>query len=223
MEHPMSDVPVELATEGVTVGWLLAEGCTNGPSPAALVDALHAAAATRVLDAESPWATARKSAVRDLLRHDTYKPTGRAKPASEYLLRTAVEGDVPVINVLADANNVVSIETLFPISIVDLDKAGTDAFVVRWGREGESYVFNPSGQELGLRDLLLVACLPTDTPCATPVKDSQATKTDATTRRALGIVYGPASLRGEVKAATERLAGLLTHSAGATVVFGVLG
>ena len=219
----MSDVSVDLAAEGVAAGWLLAEDCTNGESPADLVAALHAAAAARVQDSESPWAIERKAAVRDLLRHGTYKPTGRAKPASEYLVRTAVEGDVPVINVLADANNVVSIETLFPISIVDLDKAGANRFVVRWGREGETYVFNPSGQELGLRDLLLVACLPSDAPCATPVKDSQATKTDASTRRALGIVYGPASLRCAVRDATERLAALLARSAGATVVSGMLG
>ncbi len=33
-----------------------------------------------------------RSAVRDLLRHGGYKPTGRGKPASEYLIRAA-EGD----------------------------------------------------------------------------------------------------------------------------------
>jgi DNA/RNA-binding domain of Phe-tRNA-synthetase-like protein len=157
-----------------------------------------------------------------MLRHGSYKPTGRAKPASEYLLRTAVEGQVPVINVLADANNVVSLESLFPISIIDLDLAGVDRFVVRRGRAGESYVFNPSGQELGLQDLLLVAGLPQDSPLATPVKDSQATKTSPTTRRALGIVYAPSSLALDLKSATERLAGLLQKHAGAVVTWGVL-
>jgi len=213
---------VELAAPEAAIGWLVAAPCANGDSPPDLVAALQAAGALRVSDAESPWAVARKAAVRDLLRHGTYKPTGRAKPASEYLLRTAVEGQVPVINVLADANNVVSLETLFPISIIDLDRAATDRYVVRWGREGESYVFNPSGQELDLRDLLLTARLPTDRPCATPVKDSQETKTDASTTRTLGIVYGPAVLRDAVRDATARLADLLTRHAGAKVEWGVL-
>jgi DNA/RNA-binding domain of Phe-tRNA-synthetase-like protein len=218
----MADVPVELQADGAAVGWLVAEGCGAGASPAELVEALQAAGRVRAADGESPWAVARKGAVRDLLRHGTYKPTGRAKPASEYLLRTAGEGEVPVINVLADANNLVSLETLLPITIIDLDRAGAERFAVRWGRKGESYVFNPSGQVLDLGDLLLVARLPSDEPCGTPVKDSQATKTDDGTRRALGIVYGPASLRAEVAAATARMADLLQRHAGATVVHGVL-
>ena len=52
----MSDVAIDLAAEGVAAGWLLAEDCTNGESPADLVAALHAAAAARVQDSESPWA-----------------------------------------------------------------------------------------------------------------------------------------------------------------------
>ncbi len=216
------DDPVEMALDSVAVGWLLADAATNCDSPPDLVAALHAAGARRVSDSESPWAVARKGEVRDMLRHGTYKPTGRAKPASEYLLRTAVEGEVPVINVLADANNVVSLETLFPISIIDLDRARADRFVVRHGREGESYVFNPSGQELSLKDLLLVARLPSDRPCATPVKDSQETKTDVSTRRALGVVYGPAGLHDAVRDATARLADLLSRHAGSTVRWGML-
>jgi hypothetical protein len=39
--------------------------------------------------------------VRDLLRHGGYKPTGRGKPSSEYLLGAAAEGGMPAIN-LAD-------------------------------------------------------------------------------------------------------------------------
>lgn len=214
--------PVETTLDTAAIGWLIADPCVNGNSPEELVAALRAAAAARVTDAESPWACGRRAAVRDLLRHGSYKPTGRAKPASEYLLRTAVEGGVPVINRLADANNVVSLETLLPISIIDLDRAGADRFVVRWGRDGETYAFNPSGQELGLCDLLLVARLPSDRPCATPVKDSQETKTDAATRRALGIVYGPIALRDEVMAATARLAGILGVHARSTVAWGVL-
>src|SRR4051812_32529572 len=43
-----------------------------------------------------------RSAVRDLLRHGGYKPTGRGKPASEYLVRAATEGQLSSINLAVD-------------------------------------------------------------------------------------------------------------------------
>ena len=124
-------------------------------------------------------------------------------------MRAAVEGVFPRINMLADVNNLVSLESRLPISVIDLDRAGANAFVVRFGHEGESYVFNPSGQELDLRDLLLAAVLPEDRPVATPVKDCQATKTDGETRRALALLYGPAGLEDAVSEATRRMADLI--------------
>ena len=220
---PAAAVVITVEAEGVAVGWVQVEGCSNGASPEGLVARLDEVAARRAGDAESTWAVARKAAVRDLLRHGSYKPTGRAKPASEYLLRTAAEGSVPRINILADANNVVSLDSLFPISIVDLARAGADRFVVRWGREGESYVFNPSGQVLELRDLLLAARLPSDLPCATPVKDCQETKTDEATREALAVVYGPVALHEEVGRATRELAELLQTFGNGAVRYGVEG
>src|SRR3954469_9551184 len=66
-----------------------------------------------------------RAAVRDLLRHGGYKPTGRGKPASEYLIRAAAEGGLGSINAAVDACNAVSLHSGLPISVIDLDRAQT--------------------------------------------------------------------------------------------------
>jgi len=208
-------VTVQVSAPGIAVGWVVAEGCRVGPSSEALVGEIRESVAKAVASKDSPESAARKAAVRDMLRHGTYRPTGRGKPASEYLLNAASEGQFPFINNLVDINNLVSIETLLPISMVDLDRAASDAFQVRRGREGEQYVFNPSGQVLALRDLLLGSRLPADTPCATPIKDCQETKTHDGTRRVIALIYAPTSLAGEAAAAARRMAELIrTHGGG---------
>lgn len=213
--------PLVVVVPGVCAGWVRVEGCCNGPSPEALLQDLEQAAAEAVTRNGTPWAEARRAAVRNLLRHGNYRPTGRAKPASEYLLRVAAEGQVPRINVLADLNNLVSLKTLLPISIVDLDRAREDTFRVRHGRPGEQYVFNPSGQVLDLEDLILMATWREDQAIATPVKDCQATKTDAGTTRALAVIYGPGDLEAEVRDATALLAAGIARHGGGSVFWGV--
>lgn len=212
MNHP---VTVSLEAPGLSVGVVVVEGCANIGSPDALWAEIDRQVAL-VAQSGEPADDTRRAAVRDMLRHGRYKPTGRGKPASEYLVRAAGEGTFPRINLLADVNNLVSLASRFPISVIDLDRAGADTFVVRFGLAGESYVFNPSGQELDLHDLLLVAARSDDRPIATPVKDSQATKTDLETVRALAVVYGPAALTDAVAEATGWMADLLqTHGQGA--------
>jgi len=218
-----SKVHVELAVPNVAVGWIVARGCRNGMADEALLALIREQVARAVAGAQTPDAMARKSAVRKLLKHGVYRATGRGKPASEYLLNAAVERDFPLIRNLVDICNVASLEALLPASIVDLDKAGTSAFRVRHGREGEAYVFNASGQSIELRDLLLLSRLPADEPCANPVKDGQATKTDEGTRDCLGVVYAPAELAHEAEEAARRMAELMRVHAGATVWWGLLG
>src|SRR5215211_2069150 len=60
-----------------------------------------------------------RAAVRDMLRRGGYKPTGRGKPASEYLVRAAEDGTLGPINLAVDACNAVSLHSGFPISVVD--------------------------------------------------------------------------------------------------------
>src|ERR687884_714148 len=82
-----------------------------------------------------------RAAVRDLLRHGGYKPTGRGKPASEYLVRAASEGALGSINLAVDACNAISLHSGFPISVVDLDRA-RGPFRIAIAPDGASYVFN---------------------------------------------------------------------------------
>jgi DNA/RNA-binding domain of Phe-tRNA-synthetase-like protein len=147
-----------------------------------------------VLDALGPGAPAplerdeaTRAAVRDLLRHAGYKPTGRGKPASEYLVRAASDGTLSSINPAVDACNVVSLHSGFPISVVDLDRAQAP-FRIAIAAAGESYVFNASGQEIDLAGLI---CLyDAAGPCANAVRDAQRTKTTAETRATLSVIWG---------------------------------
>src|SRR5262245_26651130 len=64
-----------------------------------------------------------REAVRVLLRHGGFKPTGRSKPAAEYLIKAVREGLLTSINLAVDACNVASLHSGLPISVVDLDRA----------------------------------------------------------------------------------------------------
>lgn len=161
-------------------------------TPAAVLDALR-------LDGPAPLERdeATRGAVRDLLRAGGYKPTGRGKPASEYLVRAASEGALGTINVAVDVCNAVSLHSGLPISVVDLARARAP-FRIAVAPEGASYVFNASGQEIDLGGLL---CLfDAEGPCANAVRDAQRTKTRGETRETLSVIWGFAG--GE-----ERLAG----------------
>ncbi|MDP3178522.1 MAG: hypothetical protein Q8M76_11520 [Spirochaetaceae bacterium] len=171
----------------------------------------------------------RKAAVRDMLRYGTYKPAGRSKPSSEYLLAAALDGSFPLVNGPVDANNAVSLEWGYPASVFDLAKTGGELFLRR-GEPGEAYVFNPSGQEIDLRDLL-VACRrsvggmepgmepgwePGWEPCGNPVKDAMATKVFDEARDAVAIVYAPiADPAQRLESCASRFALLLRERCGA--------
>jgi DNA/RNA-binding domain of Phe-tRNA-synthetase-like protein len=131
--------------------------------------------------------------VRALLRHGGFKPTGRSKPASEYLLKAVREGLLTPINLAVDACNVVSLHSGLPISVVDLDRVRAP-LRVSIAPSGVSYVFNASGQIIDVSGLL---CLfDAEGPCANAVKDAQRSKTDAATRRTLSLIWGTAALPG---------------------------
>jgi DNA/RNA-binding domain of Phe-tRNA-synthetase-like protein len=132
-----------------------------------------------------------RGAVRDLLRHRGYKPTGRGKPASEYLVKAAEESLLQPINLAVDTCNTVSLHSGLPISVIDFDLA-TPPLRIAPGVAGQSYVFNLSGQEIDVEGLL---CLHDEAgPCANPVKDAQRTKTNADTRRTLTVIWGAKSI-----------------------------
>lgn len=183
---------------------------SESPSPQSLVSLLK-------LDASAPFQSddALRAAVRDLLRHGGYKPTGRGKPASEYLLRAAGDGSLGPINLAVDACNAVSLHSGFPISVVDLDLV-QPPYRIAIASPGESYVFNSANQEIDLAGLL---CLyDANGPCANAVKDSQRTKTHASTQRTLSVVWGCASYAQRVAEVTEWYRQVLQEAGASTEV-----
>ncbi len=150
--------------------------------------------------------------VRDLLRHGGYKPTGRGKPASEYLIRAVAEGGLPPINLAVDICNVVSLHSGLPISVIDVSRA-TPPFRLGLGAPGSSYVFNASGHSIDVAGLL---CLfDAEGPCANAVKDSQRTKTTPETTQTLSVIWGTNALPGRTAKTAEWYRALL-HAVGAT-------
>ena len=162
-------------------------------SPEWLIDLLRADAPAPVQRSEEL-----RAAVRDMLRHGGYKPTGRGKPASEYLVRAADDGGLRSINAIVDVCNVVSLHSGFPISVVDtgLAKAPYHIAIVP---DGASYVFNPAGQEIDIGRL--VCLFDAEGPCANAVKDSQRTKTNDATRQTLSVIWGCALFQDQLDAA----------------------
>lgn len=194
----------------IALGLVLAEGLRAERAPEPLATALDRLIERRRATPLSPEEDGIRERCRDILRNGSYKPTGRGKPASEYLLRAATEGDFPRINGPVDANNLVSLGHLAPISLWDLDLAGTSTFEVRLGAAGESYVFNSAGQLLELRDLVCGCGLFANgrsRPMVTPIKDSLATKLTSATTRVAACIYWPLDVGEErLERATRELA-----------------
>lgn len=196
-------VTVTVEPSAVLAGVAVARGCRPDGEPDGLDLAIREALSRAGAEPGSEAVTASVVAeVRNLLRYRKYKPTGRGKPASEYLLNAAREDRFPRLGTLVDINNLISLRSLLPISLVDLDRAMTSRFVVRRGRAGEAYVFNAGGQTIDLEDLLLVACLPDDRPCVNPVKDSMETKLTEASANVMAVIYASPPLRDRLVEAT---------------------
>ena len=165
--------------------------------------------------AEAPLAAddAVRAAVRDVLRARGYKPTGRGKPASEYLIRAASEGALASINLAVDACNAVSLHAGLPISVVDLGRVAEPLRITVAGA-GEKYIFNPSGHEIELAGLPCLSDIVG--PCANAVKDAQRTKTSPTTRRTLSIIWGARALGDRTQRTVDWYRALLVR-AGAVI------
>lgn len=151
--------------------------------------------------------------VRALLRHGGFKPTGRSKPASEYLIKAVAEKMLTPINLGVDVCNAVSLHSGLPITVVDLDRA-KEPFRVGLAPAGSTYVFNASSQTIDLAGLL---CLfDAEGPCGNAVKDAQRTKTNEQTRRTLSLVWGTTALPGRTEATTRWYRELLGKMGAAT-------
>lgn len=197
------------------VGWVEAKGVEPAPSSEKLLAELR-----RVVGNpdEHGLTDEVRVAVRDLLRGRGYKPAGRGKPASEFLVGAAARGAFPEINNVVDINNLVSLSTGWPASVFDQDAAG-DALELRFGAPGEAFVFNDAGQSIDIGGLVCVARRDGDA-IGNPVKDSMATKIIPTTTRVLAVVYTARTLGGggRLQVALERFGSMLQREARATAV-----
>jgi len=151
---------------------------------------------------DPPEAT--QKAIRQLLKRGGFKATGRNKPASEYLVEARRRGEWPKILDCVDVMNLVSLESGFPISILDLGRLDAlhpgRELCVRFGQEGERYVFNQAGHIIDLNGLLGLAIDGGEMPIAgsastpgemlaNPVKDSVPTKVQAGASSVLIAIY----------------------------------
>lgn len=187
---------------------LFPESLAATPTPPTALDALR-------LDGPAPLSRDEsvRGAVRDLLRLGGYKPTGRGKPASEYLVRAASEGALNSINAAVDVCNAVSLHSGLPISVVDLDRSHAP-FRIAVAPPESSYVFNASGQEIDLGGLL---CLyDADGPCGNAVRDSQRTKTSDETTRTLSVVWGCVGFETRLHDAEQWYRSLLENTGAST-------
>ena len=163
--------------------------------PAALGE-LHSPSLTLPALLERAWPSFEGDAqgpVRDLLRAGGFKPSGRNKPASEYVQKAIPAGKLGPINAAVDACNAASFTSGLPISVVDLDRT-QGALEVGLAAPDTEYIFNPSGQVIRVGGLLCL--MDALGPCGNAVKDSQRTKTHAGTLRTLSVVWGTSALPG---------------------------
>ena len=188
--------------------------CAPSASPTASLAALLGKVAAA---GDGFLAPERRAAVRNMLRFGAYKPAGRSKPSSEYLLAAALAGDFPLVNGPVDANNEVSLRWGYPASVFDLGKTGPELKLSRGGA-GERFVFNPSGQEIDLEDLIVVRRRVEGgwDACGNPVKDAMATKVFETARDVAGVVYAPLTDRkADLEGCAARFAEILKEECGA--------
>lgn len=206
-EHPLLDLGALITTFPQPLG--------ERPSSAELLARLS-------LEAEAPLERSEevRAQVRDLFRHGGYKPTGRGKPASEYLVKAVGAGKLGPINLAVDACNVVSLHSGLPISVVDCDLLQGNrvegALRVGLAPADAEYVFNASGQTIKLGGLL---CLFDGAgPCANGVKDSQRTKTHPGSTRTLSLVWGTREQAGRTACAVAWYRELLAAEGAAVEV-----
>lgn len=205
----MIEVTIESDLPGLTVALVEAHGVrieAAGSELRNLCDVAAQAAARGGL----AGGDARRQAIRNLLRGGGFKPSGRNKPAQEYLLRTATnEGTLPSISNAVDLINLVSLRSGLPISLVSVDRLGGQ-FSLRVGRLGEKFVFNRAGQELDVEGLLSICAAGASDfePVGSPVKDSMRAKVMDEDCHLLACIYASSAAlhREELSRWAEELA-----------------
>ena len=143
-----------------------------------------------------------KQKIRDMLRHGGFGPSGRNKPAHEYLSVPLKRDGFPNKR---DQCRCRCVQCDFlhsgpPISVVDFDRLKPPLTLELCPKDC-AYPFNPSGQIFeGRRTIGVVGS--TRTFC-NPCQDSQRSKTSDKSRNTLTIVWGHKDLKSHTEAALE--------------------
>ncbi|MBF0498642.1 MAG: hypothetical protein HQM09_00800 [Candidatus Riflebacteria bacterium] len=210
-------ITFSLPPGALQIGLIEADGVRVLPSQSSYLQQIAEEIAP-ILQDDWVYPDCMQKGIRSLLKAYGFHPSGRNRPASEFLVKDLqARGSFNPINNVVDINNHLSLVSHLPISILDRAKTG-DSLQIRVGMEGESYVFNREGHELSLRDLLIVACGEGSmAPFGSPVKDSQATKVFEETSRLVGVIYSSVTLSppDALAALLRRFASFLSAEASA--------
>lgn len=216
MQPPPFAVVHEL--EGWALFWALLEPA-DPDSPA--LEALRSRSAARARELFRTETLASEPAVaelRRLFRAAGTDPT-RYRPSSEALLRRLLKGEeLPAIHPLVDLNNCLSAELAAPCCVMD-ERTLEPPFVLRAGREGESYPSLKGPFRLEGRPLLADA----QGPCDAPITGGERVKVRDVTERAWLVAYLPAAVLRPEEAAgrlEELLAAVPVAAAAASAASG---
>lgn len=161
-----------------------------------------------------------QSKVRNMMKIGGYSPSGRNRPASEFLLRELAQTrSFKYINNIVDINNYISMKHKLPISIFDTGKLN-GALVVRIGDPGEGYVFNNEGQVIDVKRLI-ICCEEqpdyTSIPVGSPVKDSMQTKVFQACEQVVAVIYSNPAVytSAELEVICDEMKQMLIDYAGA--------
>ncbi|MCD6118486.1 hypothetical protein J7K50_01465 [bacterium] len=203
--------------ERLSLGIVRAKGVTvaeSTPSFRTRVDEL----VNSVLTQEKILPDEVRSKVRHMMKLGGFSPSGRNRPASEFILREIAKNrSFKYINNVVDINNYMSAKVRLPMSIFDAGRIN-GALVIRIGNPGEGYVFNNEGHVIDVKKLI-VCCEEqhdyTSIPFGSPVKDSMHTKVFPGCTDVLAVIYSASALysRTELEAICEEMCGLLAEYA----------
>lgn len=143
----------------------------------------------------------------------------KQRPSSEALIRRILRGlDIPSVNNVVDIGNIVSMETLIPIGIYDLDKVKGETLYLRMSRSGE--VFHPIGGSVEILGSGQIVLADNEKILHVyPYRDSEFTKVTRSTRNILIISCGvPGVNKSLVREALDRVVQNIIRYAGGELI-----
>lgn len=188
---------ISLPPANLRIGLIEARGVTVKPSSPQYREQINCEV-SKFISPDCIYPDHMQKGIRSLLKIFGFHPSGRSRPASEFLFKDLQNrGSFNFINNVVDINNHLSLISHLPISTFDLDKSGYD-LCLRVGFDDESYIFNREGQLLTLKKLLVVARQGADLAAiGSPVKDSQATKVFEESANIAVIIYSSGNITSE--------------------------